>query len=80
MKDTIRELKIGAKINVFEREGYETEEGNIINIDNDILYIKWKNASEKGIMRIPINSIKEFEINIFTKANNLDKYKEYSNK
>ena len=68
-------LKTGVKINLFEKDGFETETGKIISCDTNGIIVEYKNAMETGKLKIPFNSIKMLDVNITTKANTLNYYK-----
>jgi len=55
------------KVNVFERDGYETDEGKIVAIEGDIYTIKCGDKT----YRIPKPTI---EISLTARGNSLEKY------
>jgi len=63
---------IGTKVSIFEKDGFETEDGEIIRYEGKVVCIRYKNASERGILKIPSPKI---DIILTTKGNNLNKYK-----
>lgn len=73
-------LPIGTKVDLFERDGFETESGTIIKCSNGFLYIKCKDTEEENIYKI-----KNPKVSLTTRGNSLEKYlistkKNYLNK
>ena len=62
-------LPIGLKVNIFEKDGHETQEGVITGFDGDCIIVKCKH----GTYKIPKPRV---EVSIFARGNSLDVYKE----
>ena len=65
------ELPIGTHVNIFEKDGFETQTGKIIGYEGKFVYVKFNNCSKSGILKIPTPRI---EISLTTKSNSLDEY------
>lgn len=70
----IEDLPIGSKIDLFEREGYESETGTVLGIEDGCLILKFSNKMEKGKFRIPKGACL-LRATLNTRGNNLDMYK-----
>jgi len=74
MKMKLSQLPIGTEIDIYEYDGYESENGKIIRIENDYVVIKCKNASGERTLKLKNSNVNRFEISVTTKANELSKY------
>jgi len=62
---------IGTKVNVFEREGFETITGKITKYQGNFVYVKWKHCGGNGVLKIPNPKV---DINFTAKGNDLHQY------
>ena len=70
-------IAVGTKLNVFEREGFETERGEIVGYKDDCVIVKVQNQCQidhpyQFTLKIPLRSI---TVSIFTRGNSLSQYK-----
>jgi len=63
-------LEIGDKVDLFEKDGFETDSGKIIHLDSDFVYVKGK----IGKYKISHKSMSK-QLVFTTKGNSLEKYK-----
>jgi len=68
------EIPIGTKVNLFDREGWDTEEAVVLEIKENGIVFGYKNKSRKGKYFIPFTSILSRSINIYIKKNDLNGY------
>lgn len=65
-------LPARTRVEVFEKDGYETISGTVLGYEGNCILIGYKNANESGTLKIPCPRV---EIRLTTRGNDLEQYK-----
>lgn len=68
-------LPLGTKVDVFERDGYETVEGTVWGYEGKYILVRYKNENSDGWETLKIPSPK-VEVRITIRGNSLEQYKQ----
>jgi len=63
-------LLVGTKVDLFERDGFETKSGRIVQVNDDFIMVKCK----KEVYKLKRSQFK-VEVRLTTRGNSLDQYR-----